>query len=382
MTIKPHSSDTGTEVCPQEVVAESNDERRRRWAHLLRYHHYEPVIFDVLSDELPKYTGSRAIDPTDVVTHMRECALILASAPRIFFAAVEGNLVSSVIKDADLQAECAVVQQRAQHQPSIYIHLLADEKGHAPSPEQYLMIRDMIQDYISERPFDQAHQVDNVTSPFVPLSTSTQGYRKYLSTPAANRSPKRIITLSRLITGITTRCSQISVQLHNTPLPYPPSEVGYALNAHKRLAQHRAHQSSNYVMNLVEDVCTYLYRSKVLAQHFKMHQHIIYLIFRPRQAAIAEIFCSGLLQCWVEGGGFNAFPAGRSVASSWKVASEEWEDHMKIAREVGLFEGKMRVLKERAVAWNKALDWKGDGEEMNAMDSVQDEHEMEGAAKA
>lgn len=55
----------------QEVVVESNDDCRRRWGHLLCSQHYEPVIFDVLSKELSKYTNSRAVDPTDIVPHMR-----------------------------------------------------------------------------------------------------------------------------------------------------------------------------------------------------------------------------------------------------------------------------------------------------------------------
>jgi hypothetical protein len=363
MTIKPNGNEPEVQGGLLGPVAESHDDRRRRWTCLLRSRHYEPVIFDVLSDELPKYANSRAIDPTDIVTHMRECALILASAPHIFFAAVEGNLVSRMLSDADLQTEYAVIQQRAHHQPSIYVHLLTDEKGQAPSAVQYLTICDMLQDYISTNPSEHAHLVDNITPPLVSLQASTQGHRKYLSTPSTDRSPKRVATINRLIAGITSRCAQIPLHLHSTPLSFPPSEVGYALNAHKRLAQHRAHQSSNYVMNVVEDICTYLYRSKALSQHFKMHQFVIYLIFQPSQAAIAEIFCSGLLQCWVEGGGFNAHPAGRSVASSQRVATEAWEAFSTMAKSLGPLEGNMQVLRDRAEIWRNALGWENENED-------------------
>lgn len=364
MTIKLEESaqEKGSEK--QESRAESNDQRRRKWAHLLESRHYEPVIFDVLSDELPKYVSSRVIDPTDIVKHMRECAFILASAPRIFFAAVSGNLVSRIINDAHLQTEYTIIQQHAHHQPSIYIHLFANEDGQAPSPLQYLTIRDMIQDYISDYPSAYAQQIDNVTSPPLPLEVSKQGYRRHLSTPSTKRSPKRIATLNRLITGITSCCAQVPHHLQNVPLSYPPSEVGYALNAHKRLAQHRVHQSSNYVMNLVDDVCTYLFRSNVLPKHFKMHQFIIYLISRPSQAAIAEIFCSGLLQCWVDLGGFNAYPAGRSVASSQRVRPRQWESYLSLLKEMSPLEDNMQVLKERARIWQQALQWEdetGDG---------------------
>lgn len=363
---KSEGGEPGSQDRFPAAVTESNDERRRRWIYSLRSQHYEPVIFDILSDELSKYTTSRVIDPANMVMHMRECALILASAPQVFFAAVEGNLVRRMLYDADLQAEYATIQQRAVQQPSIYIHLLVDDEGQPPSPLQYLIIGDMIQDYISESLSVHSHQIDNITAPFATLEASTEGHRKYLSTPAKNRSPRRIVTLNRLISGIKTRCSQIPIHLHSAPLPSPPSEVGYALNAQKRLTQHRAHQSSNYVMNLVEDICTHLFRSQTLTQHFKMHQYIIYLIFRPSQAAIAETFCSGLLQCWVDGGGgFNAHPAGRSVASSQRVGAQEWEAYETVARGGGLLEGNMEVLKERAEAWHRALSYEdekgGDG---------------------
>jgi hypothetical protein len=112
-------------------------------------------------------------------------------------------------------------------------------------------------------------------------------------------------------------------------------------------------------MNLIEDICTYLYRTKILTQHFRMHQFIIYLVFRPSQVAIAEIFCSGLLQCWVDGvGGFNAYPAGRSVASARKVSLGEWATHETVTRQTSLLGKRMEVMKERAEIWRKALDWR------------------------
>ena len=361
---------------------ETLDERRRRWVHLLRTQHYEPVIIDLLSEELPKYVNSCVVDPADMVMHTRECALILASASRIFFAAVEGNLVSLMDQDTNLQAEYAFIQQRACHQPSIYIHVLTDDEGNAPTPNQYLIIRNTIQDYRSQEDSGLAYNIDNITPPLVSLEASTQGYRKYLHTLRTDRSPGRIAILQRLCTGITLRCSQIPSQSKNTPLQHPPAEVGYALHAHQRLAQHRAHRSSNYVMNLVEDICTHLFRTDVLTQHFKMHQYVIYLIFRPSQAAIAEIFCSGLLQCWVDGGGgFNAYPAGRSIASSKRVSVDEWREHEAVTRLISPLGERMSAMKERADIWRKALncDDEDDDEqtvEINAGEAKEDRDSM------
>ncbi|OAG05986.1 uncharacterized protein CC84DRAFT_1205631 [Paraphaeosphaeria sporulosa] len=155
-----------------------------------------------------------------------------------------------------------------------------------------------------------AWQIDNVSPPSVRRSATASGYRRFFWTPS-HRSPAHITTLMRLTAGITRR--------------YPPAECGYSVNSHVRLAQHRAHKSSNYVMNLVEDICAYLYRSDTFSQLFTMQPFIVALLFRPEQAAVVEIFLSGLLQVWVdEGGGLNAYPAGRSVANPWRVGGAQW----------------------------------------------------------
>lgn len=340
---------------------ETLTERRRRWAYLLRAQHYYPVISEILDDELPKYNNSIVLDATDRISHMRECALILASAPSVFTAAVEGNLVNHIQTNADLQAEYAVIQERAHLQPSIYIHLLTDKHGVAPTSRQYLVIRDMVQDYISQDPPSQhAAHIDSIISPMTWPSASKQEYRKYLETCTTRRSPRRVATFQRFCTGIDSRCLATPPHLHDTPFPFPPTECGYSKHSPTRLAQHRAHQSSNYIMNLVEDICTHLHRSchLLFPQHFTMHPFIIYLIFHPAQAAIAEIFCSALLQAWVDdGGGFNAYPAGRSVASAARVGRREWEGGGRWVREVSGLVGRMRFLTARAEEWREALRW-------------------------
>jgi hypothetical protein len=104
-----------------------------------------------------------------------------------------------------------------------------------------------------------------------------------------------------------------------------------------------------------------------------MHQFIIYLIFRPTQAEIAEIFCSGVLQVWVdEGGGFNHYPAGRSYRSARGVQEEEWRAHDRYAREsTRLLENVReqrniaeelleRLNEQAAVLWRSVLDSLGE----------------------
>jgi hypothetical protein len=111
-------------------------------------------------------------------------------------------------------------------------------------------------------------------------------------------------------------------------------------------------------MNLVEDICTYLHKTKIFKQQFIMHPFIIYLIFRPEQAAIAEIFCSGLLQVWLkDGGGFNGHHAGRSVASAKKVPDLEWASHERDTRLHSPLIENLKMQQLRAEEWRKALEW-------------------------
>jgi hypothetical protein len=339
----------------QIVPVETLTERRKRWSNLLRRQYYQPIIDEVLDGELPKYGVSSVINAHDRVSNMRECALILASASSVFAAAVDGSLVRDLLHNTDLQKDYATIQTQAHNQPSIYIHLLADERGIAHTPNQYMSIRTTIQDYLAEGPsFKHAFEIDNITSPTVSLASSIQGYRKYLETKT--RSSKRIKTLHRFCAGVQSRHLETPPLLHDTPFQFPPGECGYSKDSHLRLAQHRAHQSSNYIMNLVEDICTYVHCTKQFDQHFRMHQFIIYLIFQPSQAAIAEIFCSGLLQVWVEnGGGFNAYPAGRSVATARRVSEGEWASHERWARQMSPVDENMRA--RRGVAESVGVGW-------------------------
>jgi hypothetical protein len=339
-----------------ESTIESLDDRRTRWARLLRSQHYQPIISEVLAEELPKYENSIVIDATDRVSHTRECAQILASAPSVLTAAVEGNLVRRMLTEPTLQQEYVTILERAREQPSIYIHQLADHDGNSPTPDQYLKILEFVNDYLSQgKASEHAWQIDNISHPPVPQHQSAKGHRKYLY--IKDRSERRVETLELFCEGGRKRYDETPASLRDTPFRYPPGECGYSIKSHKRLAQHRAHQSSNYVMNLVEDICTHLHNTGIFTQHFTMHQFIVYLIFREDQARIAEIFISGLLQVWVkDGGGFNAFQAGHSASTANRVSDKEWASHERNTKLYSRMMENIRQQRLRADEWRQALE--------------------------
>lgn len=350
-------------------------DRRTRWSTLLYAHNYRTVITEVLALELPKYTTSTVIVPTSLSSIISECVLILASAPLIFTAAVDGTLTQQYPVDSNLQLEYRRIQERAHIQPSIYIHLLADDDGVAPSAKQYMVIRDTILKYIDdvEPDHELAYFIDNIYPPSSLKASSTYEFRKYLQTAATLRSPHRVEALHRFCEGILQRYLSTPSQSRNLPFAHPPGECGYARNSHTRLSQHRNRQSSNYIMNLTEDICSHLNTTRQFPQLFRMHQFIIYLIFRPRQAEIAEVFCSGLLQVWTEnGGGFNHYPAGRSNRSARDVSVQAWNEHETYARgntmllenlerQREMVEDAVRLLNEQAaIIWREVLESLGD----------------------
>jgi hypothetical protein len=380
-----HTIPQPTDLVPSTTLSETLAEKRLRWASLVHAYEYQIVITQVLAEEMPKYSRSSVI-PTSLPTIMRECVLILASAPLIFTAAVNGLLASQFRTSELLQREYSEIQSRANMQPSIYIHLLADSNGVAPSANQYMLIRDIVLRYVSDLEPDPvlSHLIDNISSPTVSMSSTMQGYRKYLWT--RRLSPGRVATIFRFCAGVEARCIETPEQQRDTPFLHPPGECGYALNSHTRLRQHRRRQSSNYVMNLVEDICTHLHTSGILPTKFFMHQFIIYLIFKPEQVRIAEIFCSGLLQVWVEnGGGFNHWPAGLSCASGDRVTRAEWREHERRVKEGSELErtlGRLRERAEEAVGeleedegecWRRALESGSEDEEIH--DAKDRDHE-------
>lgn len=344
---------------PQTRVEPLADQRQRR-NHLLRSHHYQPLITEVLGHELPKYANSTVIDTANMIQHMRECALILASASPVLTAAIAGNLPSRLLTNPELQSEYTALSDRAHYQPSIYAHFLTDTQGTPPTPNQYLTISNMVEDYLAKNTISQhAWHVDNMTHPPVPQDSSNNGHRKYLHTASMRScSARRSETLHCFCAAVHQRWLDTPASLRGTPFTFPPAKVRYSRHSHYRLRQHSLRQSSNYIMNLVEDICSYLHRIGVFEQQFSMHGYIIFLLFRANQAAIAEIFCSGLLQVWVEGGGgFNACPAGRSVATAKRVNEGEWAGYERWVREDSGAVENMRVQRQRAEEWRMALEW-------------------------
>jgi hypothetical protein len=212
---------------------------------------------------------------------------------------------------------------------------------------------------------DVAHSIDSVRHK-VDLGRSREGFRWYLwkekdqtALKSTNRKPvkkgnqynakgrlesythdynfkgqakvKVHALVEEHIREILHFCDYLEKRLDNVsrddwtkPLRYPLVEVGYSNRSIKRLENHSAHIGSNYVMNLMESIADVIHHH-LNGDFFCIEQAIIYLIWMPEQAEIAEIGWTKLAEGYTgNGGGFSHYPAGRSNYSAQTTHSTEW----------------------------------------------------------
>ena len=121
------------------------------------------------------------------------------------------------------------------------------------------------------------------------------------------------------------RIAKLDPQDLNEPLAFPLCEVGYSNRSIDRLKAHKAHSSSNYIMNAIEAI--FMAFKDEFSGEFSIAQFIIYLIWKTEQAEIAEIGLTKLAEGYIHnGGGFSHYPAGLSNASAQRTSHREWND--------------------------------------------------------
>lgn len=110
-------------------------------------------------------------------------------------------------------------------------------------------------------------------------------------------------------------------------------DVGYARNCSDRIAQHRSHSSSNYLMNLVEAI------GGVLNYSYRNVAAVIGLCSEPEQAVVGEILWSCIGQSYLDTGrGYNHESAGKSNRSADDVRTLQWAAWQNWAYEKSPFE--------------------------------------------
>jgi hypothetical protein len=127
---------------------------------------------------------------------------------------------------------------------------------------------------------------------------SEAGGRRYCGKDSAKKN---------ILNWIEAIRARLQTEPAGDPLSRPLSEVGYATYPDHRLKQHRMHDSSNYIMNIVDAIC------RADFPNYKISQFVIFRLFDPMQGRLAEILFTRFAQGYItHGGGFSHAQAGAS----------------------------------------------------------------------
>lgn len=257
------------------------------------------------------HAALRAVPEDHFIKHAR---MMLATTPTPLLNEVLcGNLSLARRNNSDLDKYCRLLLLKCTGRPSHYMLELVSEHGISPSPNHVRVMIDRAYDYITDH--KTANRIDFENSAPPPtLSESDAGYRKYLG--GKDKSKTNAVTnLSVFLKNLDRWMQSIPRADWHLPLKQSIREIGYAAHAIARIEDHKAKNSSNYIMNLFQTI------SKVyLADQFKIHGNVIHLCAFPEHAVLGEILWSVLGRAYVETGhGFCHHSAGESNDSAHRL---------------------------------------------------------------
>jgi hypothetical protein len=268
---------------------------------------------------------------------MRE---VLASMDDDLLNIIIGGNLAEYATQSGIKAELERLSEQATVSPGCYLQLFVDKEGKSPSPNMIKAILKLLRQYIGEEPGDWegwSEEIDAVMRGGRQVTLAVRRvkrFRKYFYVrPGKDKpeklepSPTRVKRVKQFVRAIEKRLAEIPVTEHDEPLALPLSEVGYANGCHNRLDSHAKHDSSNYIMTLVEAVSIWAKDQGELGfdKDFRIPQFIIYNCWQVEQGVIAEIVLSRLCHAYIyNGGGFSHYPAGLSN-DTCRAKNPYWE---------------------------------------------------------
>ena len=274
-------------------------------------------------------------------------ALIQGQLPRL--AEMESGAVHEALRK---------INEQDYIQPGTYLNCICDYAGLSPTPEQWRRVCEQMLDYVQygDQHNDLAEQIDQQIHPKEnwPKDLAHKGFRRYTEwrsyTENGSYLPDSIHRrwVKYFVDQLKKR---MEGQPIHAPLSVPVVEIGFSNDPHKRLKQHRHHESSNYLMNLAEAVFAIEY-----PHSFRLQQNVVFSCYRPIQTWLSEIVITQLAQGYVEGGGgFSHEPAGRSnTSSNKKVPAKIWTRFEAEIYADGTFEAEVKANRQRVQALEQA----------------------------
>lgn len=307
-------------------------------AFLTSLQHRIPYLADTIIDKECEATRSplKAIVDVDRGWIQGELMKMLASVdPAVLEACITGQLIPrKENKNSSVGTALAKAYDRGNSIPRIYGNYITDNSDMSPTPSMYADICSDIERYTktvcSVEDHHWAAVIDQTWAPSKSwLSELTlQGFRRYLDwrnvivKETARRCTYRRKVLSNFNHHLLKRVRQErhAGRVH-TPFQAAIAEVGYSIRPKTRLAEHKQHRSSNYIMNVVDAMLRYRYGGA-----FTLKQGILFSCCHFAQPWHGEIAFTQLAQGYVQNaGGFSHYPAGFSNGSAWpKTPMKQW----------------------------------------------------------
>ena len=222
------------------------------------------------------------------------------------------------------------LDERQRTQPVTYMNSIVDAKGISPTPRQWQIVCDLMQQYIQPgNEYDPlAAEIDQLICPSTkwPEVLAQDGLRRYTEwrswVEAHDKHPcyPRRNNIDYFVDQMRVRLeTETRLRGSNTPLIAPVVEIGFTIDSKRRLRDHRRHRNSNYIMNLAQATFEYAYPGM-----FRLQQRIIYACWRSLHPWFSEIYLTQIGQGYTQGaGGFSHYPAGRSNGSAYRETSDE-----------------------------------------------------------
>lgn len=242
--------------------------------------------------------------------------ILFSCPPSIIRAALSGDIAHAYCNDLQTRQDLDLLLRKQDQQPVIYVQTFCDRRGRSPLLEQWERALDDVESYGVGDDWELNLKLDQYR---FASRTNTAKAKAGLRCYAEGKDAKH---LNDMIKRFVSRARAELRRIGGGKVRLSYNEVGYARDVRNRFKQHRSHRSSNLLMNLVEAA---LHRH--FGDQYSLCQFVVYQIWSPEQAAVAEIIFSRLFSAYTEGGrGFNTYPAGRSNASAFKVNHETWDE--------------------------------------------------------
>ncbi|KAL1640235.1 hypothetical protein SLS58_007186 [Diplodia intermedia] len=289
------------------------------------------------------------------------CIPILAAIPiPILLEIMGGNLLKAKIENRDGVAkmlrpnEQRLMLYKGNDAPRIYHVLLTNKVGDSPTANEFTEVIGKLRKYPDLTEFQVAHDLDRMVGPDekgkFTLDAAKRGERRYLSDPnnPSFLKPHRVRNLEHFCDALEARIRRIPPAERDEPLEAPLRYFGYG-NSFKRTQAYQKHESSNYIMSLVDAACKLLFKEN----SYGLQGCAIYWCTGADDCVASEILLTTIGDGYIEdGGGFRHEPAGSNNSSGKALGDNVWEQaakwtlkHTPFGKNIELYK---EILKEEA----------------------------------